>query len=274
MNASIVKAYEHGDRWVVGVSGGKDSSATCLYLLKHGLVKGDFERVFLDNGWEYPQTYEYIETLSETIGEIKTLRADIKVKEDHVEIVKTIEEMLGRESPFIRVILNYTMFPTRYRKMCTERTKLFVLRDYYKTFEDDPLSITGIRREESRMRAKSEEFEWNKKLMCYTWKPILDWTTQDVVDIHKHFGLAPNPLYLSKYDRVSCYPCIFANKSQIRNIGEKRRKIILSRASRSKIPLEKSSLFSRNTSTIIYRTQASGRISCVILLLKRSMIGL
>ena len=47
----------NGRRVVASVSGGKDSAAMSLYLHELGI---DHDRVFLDTGWEHPDTYEYL----------------------------------------------------------------------------------------------------------------------------------------------------------------------------------------------------------------------
>jgi hypothetical protein len=48
-----------------------------------------------------------------------------------------------------------------------------------------------------------------------TWRPLMRWTMQDVVDIHKRHGLRPNPLYLKGASRVGCWPCVFLRKSDL-----------------------------------------------------------
>jgi 3'-phosphoadenosine 5'-phosphosulfate sulfotransferase (PAPS reductase)/FAD synthetase len=50
--------------------------------------------------------------------------------------------------------------------------------------------------------------------------PIIHWTEQDVIDIHRRHGLTPNPLYLQGASRVGCWPCIYARKAEIRHIAE------------------------------------------------------
>lgn len=227
MNEKIKQAYEYGERFVVGASGGKDSTATCLHLIKSGVMPEDFDRVFMDTGWEHPKTYEYLDYLEDIVGKIHRLSADIQVDPVHEEFLNSIEKELGRECGFVRILLKYTMFPNHARKSCTKYLKLYVLRDWLAQHEYEPVSVTGIRRQESRLRASAREFEYNKRIKCYVWKPILNWSVQDVVDIHKEFKIRPNPLYLEHSDRVGCYPCIFASKSQIRHLDEKRRSIIL-----------------------------------------------
>ena len=54
-----------GDRKVVvSVSGGKDSTAACLYMKELGL---EYEAIFFDTGWEHPDTYDYVENYLPTV---------------------------------------------------------------------------------------------------------------------------------------------------------------------------------------------------------------
>lgn len=58
-----------GTRSVVcSVSGGKDSTAMCLWLRENGIP---FRAVFCDTGWEAEETYEYLRNeLPQHIGDI------------------------------------------------------------------------------------------------------------------------------------------------------------------------------------------------------------
>jgi hypothetical protein len=47
---------------VLGMSGGKDSTACALLLEKNGIK---FDRVFMDTGWEHPALYDYIKDVLE-----------------------------------------------------------------------------------------------------------------------------------------------------------------------------------------------------------------
>ena len=86
--------------------------------------------------------------------------------------------------------------------------------------EDEPIAVTGVRAAESRKRSTYPEWEWWDKADCEQWRPLLRWTDQDVVDIHKRHGVPPNPLYLRGASRVGCWPCIHSRKSEIRNIAD------------------------------------------------------
>lgn len=52
------------------------------------------------------------------------------------------------------------------------------------------------------------------------WRPLLHWTVQDVLEMHRRHGVPVNPLYQRGHERVGCYPCIFAGKEEIRLLAE------------------------------------------------------
>jgi hypothetical protein len=82
-------------------------------------------------------------------------------------------------------------------------------------YKKKPVSAVGIRKEESQARSKLGAFE--EKDESTIWRPLIEWTVDDVIAIHKRFNVAPNPLYTRGFSRVGCFPCIFARKSEIKH---------------------------------------------------------
>ena len=112
------------------------------------------------------------------------------------------------------------MFPARIFRFCTQNLKIFPIQEWMETeYDGIVVNAVGIRAEESKSRSKLGEYEdveW-----CITWRPLLKWTIDDVIAIHKRHGLQPNPLYNKKgISRVGCWPCIFSRKSEIRAVAE------------------------------------------------------
>lgn len=186
-----------GDRRVIlSVSGGKDSAATSLYLRELGV---EHERVFMDTGWEHPSTYEYLR------GEL-------------TRVLGPITEIRG-ERTMVDLIRFKRMFPSRVRRFCTQELKVFPLRDYIRRMQDagaEIVNAVGIRAGESEARSKMGEWDESEGFDCDVWRPLIAWSEEDVIAIHRRHGLKPNPLYLSGASRVGCWPCIFARKEEIR----------------------------------------------------------
>jgi hypothetical protein len=54
----------------------------------------------------------------------------------------------------------------------------------------------------------------------WMWRPIMDWTVDDVLAIHHRHGVEIHPLYKAGMSRVGCWPCIFSNKEELRLIAK------------------------------------------------------
>lgn len=216
---------------IASVSGGKDSTAMCLHLIEQGI---EFEAVTMDTGWEHPGTYRYLdEVLPGVIGPIRRLGCKWPVLPEPLEAVALECERLldlpdlpdgtPRRSAMVRFILKRAMFPTRLRRFCTQELKIRPIQRYIKTVHKTgalPVNVVGIRAAESRARAKLPEREISEPMDCMVWRPLIRWTTQDVIDIHARHNVTPNPLYLSGAERVGCWPCINSRKAEIRHMAD------------------------------------------------------
>lgn len=191
MTADLRKTLD-GRSVVVSISGGKDSAATSLYLTELGI---EHDRVFADTGWEHQLTYEYVRgILTEKLGPIIEVRAPLSM---------------------VELIRKKGIFPSRVIRFCTTELKFNVIKAYLASRDDDYISVVGIRRAESPARREALEWEWSEDLDCEVWRPLVEWTKQDVIAIHRRHGLPLNPLYLMGASRVGCWPCINASKKEI-----------------------------------------------------------
>lgn len=169
----------------------------CLHLRELGI---EFEPVFLDTGWESDVTYDYLRgELEHAIGPIRWLRGE-----------RTFEDLAKWKM----------MFPSRTRRFCTQFLKVFPMQAFIASLDEDVVNAVGVRAAESEARRRLPEWEWADGFDCETWRPLIAWTEQQVIDIHARHGLRPNPLYLAGARRVGCYPCIYANKAEIRRIAD------------------------------------------------------
>lgn len=67
---------------------------------------------------------------------------------------------------------------------------------------------------------KKEIFEWKKKFDDSVLRPIIKWTSSEVIQYILEHGQRVNPLYYKGAKRVGCFPCIMTSKEEIRAMNE------------------------------------------------------
>jgi 3'-phosphoadenosine 5'-phosphosulfate sulfotransferase (PAPS reductase)/FAD synthetase len=198
-------------KYVVSISGGKDSTALLLWALNNLTEDSNNEiiPVFCDTGWEHKNTYEYLEYLE---------------KELNIKIIRLQNELGGMRE----VALHKGFMPNRIMKYCTFELKIKPFKKFiYENFVSksiDFITLVGVRREESESRADYECFavvrETYKRKVFYIKRlmPLVYWTEDKVFDYIKDNGLEVNPIYKKGSKRAGCYPCINARKSEIQKL--------------------------------------------------------
>lgn len=232
---------------IVCISGGKDSAATYLLALERGRP---FRAVTADTGHEAPETYEWIAELAGRTGgpEVETVRADFSAqiarKRDLVQ-TKWVEEGVADEIiqaaldvlhptgiPFLDLCIWKGRFPSAKARFCTEFLKSRpideqVLRPALET--DSVVRWQGERREESKPRSELPTFHRIANPQLHSlliFRPILDWSVDQVFAFHSRHNLPPNPLYLQGMSRVGCLPCIMENKRGLRMLRQRRPDVV------------------------------------------------
>lgn len=222
---------------LVNVSGGKDSTAVYLRAIKLGRP---FRAAFADTDNEGQRVYDYVAELADKTGgpEVETVRADFSrqlaqhreyilqkwpdqgIPNEVVRQAAALHEPTG--NPFLDLCISKGRFPSRMAQFCTEELKTIPITTQVvgPMLKAGPvLQWLGIRAEESANRAKQPRFN-RRETGCHVWRPIFDWTVQQVWDQHRRHGIAPNPLYALGMGRVGCMPCINCRKSELRNIAD------------------------------------------------------
>lgn len=200
---------------ILSYSGGKDSGATWLALKEHG-IEPDWI-LYADTGWESPLLYEHLQRWQDKIGRrVITVKAEIELPVALLAIALEVEAVLGiSPSPMVRRILKYASFPSRHQKWCTSDLKSEPCVAWFDAVLERPdqaVHVTGVRADESRKRALYPVTERHSKTGQWHWRPILNWSVGDVVDIHKRHNMPLCPIYDLGVDRVGCWPCIPARK--------------------------------------------------------------
>lgn len=197
---------------IVSVSGGKDSTALYCWAIRQW-GKDGFKAVFADTGHEHPVTYNYVRNLPELAEgpEIKWVKADF------VEKVEA-KGKLASQNPFLDMMLWKGRAPSTKAQFCTENLKLKPIREWVTSIRgDDEIEMyLGIRAAESERRSKMPEREFSNFYDGYINRPLLHWSKDDIFNYLNQCGVPPNPLYALGYGRVGCFPCIHANKTELR----------------------------------------------------------
>lgn len=235
---------------LISVSGGKDSTALALLALERGAENLRF--VFADTGHEHPQTYAYIQYLDGELRDrcgtgIQIVKADfasrVERKRQTVEtkwraegipesrIQTVLSSLYPTGVPFLDLCLIKGRFPSTRARFCSEELKHIPINQQAVVpllgeFQA-VISWQGVRADESRFRAALPE----RDAECGQWepdpegiliyRPLLQWTADDVFAMHRRHGVRHNPLYEQGMKRVGCMPCIHSRKSEIREIAKR-----------------------------------------------------
>lgn len=131
-------------------------------------------------------------------------------------------------NPFLDLCILKGRFPSRKAQFCTSGLKVEPINRFVTTpllrAGETVISWQGVRRAESIVRASYTRlqrlnFEAHDGLpvsgRLYAFRPLLDWTTEEVFAYADRFGVPRNPLYAMGCGRVGCFPCINAQKSEL-----------------------------------------------------------
>jgi 3'-phosphoadenosine 5'-phosphosulfate sulfotransferase (PAPS reductase)/FAD synthetase len=201
---------------VLSLSGGKDSTASALALREADVP---FRTITADPGWEEDRWAEHIDLLREKIGPIEVVRA-VSVP----GMAGPTQAEIDEHGAFLAWAKYKAGFPLRAGRWCTEKLKLEPLKAAHERIasetDKDTVSVVGVRAEESDERAAMPIWEESKEWGGLVWRPIRDWPVADVIAIHHRHGIPLNPLYKRGHNRVGCYPCIMADKEEVRLVAK------------------------------------------------------
>lgn len=191
IKAEIKEEYRqpHKKDWIVGFSGGKDSTMVLHLVVESVLELPWSERtrtvhvVANDTLVESPIVSRYVDqTLERLRASLGRLSLPFVVEKTVPDVDHTFwVNLIGRGYPA----------PTRMFRWCTDRMKIRPTTGYVRRMVDqegDVILLLGVRRNESSARAKSakrydngERLNRHNDIMgCYVFRPILELSTDDV----------------------------------------------------------------------------------------------
>lgn len=209
------------------------------------------ELVFADTGHEHPETYAYVEHLNEWCRQnwgrqIQVVKADFSDKFEarrasieklwtrdgipRERIDRAIAAMVPTGNPFLDLCKLKGRFPSTMARFCTVELKHKPINDLINRLREGAKAIIswqGIRAEESPSRAKMSKRDvelgsWEPEPEGFLiYRPLIDWTVEQVFEQHRKHGINWNPLYEKGMGRVGCMPCIMARKREIKEIADR-----------------------------------------------------
>ena len=177
----------------VSYSGGKDSLATLLVVTK---ALGKTPLLFADTGFEFPETYENIDAVSQHYG-VNVVRTDGQTR---------FQELFDRHGP-----------PAVNARWCCKACKLDPVQHLIREQWGECLSFIGQRKYESMRRAKSKRVWKNPNVPAQTCAaPIHNWTALHVWLYLMREHAPYNVLYERRLDRIGCFMCPSSDMALIR----------------------------------------------------------
>ena len=182
--------------YVIGLSGGKDSTA-CALLLKD---KENVHYAFADTGAELPETYEYLDRLEKYFD-------------------KPIDRLFSKYGTLEEIIKKWKGFlPSARSRYCTRLSKIEPFRRYLDNLaltHDVVYNVVGIRADEER-QGYVPCGELQHKIKTYMPLKEKGMNEQDVVDlVEAEVGM---PTYYEWRTRSGCYFCFFQRRIEFVNL--------------------------------------------------------
>jgi 3'-phosphoadenosine 5'-phosphosulfate sulfotransferase (PAPS reductase)/FAD synthetase len=185
---------------VLGLSGGKDSSALALYV-KETRPELEVEYFFTDTGYELPETNEFIDKLEEKLGYINRLNS------------RSFNNIEGRgEQDFSNLLKkNGDYLPSQRDRWCTVQLKLKPFEQWVDRFINDGYIVknyVGIRADEQERTGFMTIEKPIESVMPFREDGIVK---SDIKNILERNGLEL-PAYYEWRSRSGCSFCFYQKK--------------------------------------------------------------
>lgn len=227
---------------IANVSGGKDSDCIAILANERQQRTGCAVRYsFADTGHEHDWTYEHIDRLERLLGiNVERIAQDFgpamarrreRLPRQWSEagvpahlIDRALELLHPTGVAYLDLVLCKGMFAASVSmKFCTELLKVEPSEQQVTTpllrAGTNVIQWLGIRADESKARADLDKhpamerrrfMKFGTSLILY--RPILAFTIDDVIALHRRHNIPLNPLYAEGFSRVGCFPCINERK--------------------------------------------------------------
>lgn len=189
---------KHFGTLIVSFSAGKDSVSCLRWALETGKP---VRAVMTDTGNEPSDSPGYVQYIERELG----IKVEVYQRETHYQHV------------FSEFVRRRGMWPIPARCLVSRTTKVDDFKWYLNSTDTslDALIILGQRRSESKRRAALPDFEpiIRSGRACY--RPILDWSLDDVMTFLGDNGIKAHPAYANGRKRVGCVWCVNSKNDDI-----------------------------------------------------------
>lgn len=149
-------------------------------------VNQEAKIIFLDTGLHFPETYELIERVKKRYPSLKIEMVKPKISIE--EQSKWYGDELWRVNP----------------NLCCHLRKVAPLKEALSGYS---AWITGLRREQSPLRRKTQYINKDEKFQNIKICPLIHWTWEEIKTYINLNNLPYNPLHDQDYPSIGCSPC-------------------------------------------------------------------
>lgn len=160
-------------------------------------------------------------TVIEPVQKTKKVGPGRRVRWTNKAKRRALAHLYPTGNPFLDLCIWKGRFPSRKAQFCTEELKRNMAVEFQLGLMDEGyrvISWQGVRRDESINRRDAKKMERIGPQM-WAFRPLVEWTAQQVFAYCSEQGLQHNPLYKQGMSRVGCMPCINAGKEEISQIA-------------------------------------------------------
>lgn len=204
----------------IGVSGGKDSQAAALATVRHLDAIGHAgPRILIHSDLgivEWKDSHAICKKLADHLGlDLVTVRRKAG------GLMERWEARWQSSVQRYQQLSTVTLVPcwsTPSMRFCTSEMKTHVITaELKRRFKGLAIiNVTGVRRAESAARSKATVAGWDADGRVLNWRPIVEWSLEEVFAAIDQASLIPHPAYRQfGMSRVSCRFCIMSNGADL-----------------------------------------------------------
>lgn len=203
------RGTKENPRHILGLSGGKDSTATAIYIMEHHPeIHEKIEYYFTDTGTELEEIYDYLEKLELFLGKkIKMLKATVdEAKQMGYRVAQTGDEQVPFDDLLYKKFNGFLPAPNA--RWCTRYLKIEPMESW--VGEDHCISYVGIRFDEPNRVGYNPKKKKNVNVVAKY--PLIE-AQMTIDDVHEMLERTVGlPEYYKWKTRSGCFFCFYQRR--------------------------------------------------------------